>query len=59
MENHVDFLNKELKERYNFSLLDSNGKYRDTEELVNELSTLFNSLSDEEQNNLCELFLKD
>ena len=59
MENYVDFLNRELKERYNFSLLDSNGKYRDTEELVDELSTLFNSLSDEEQNNLCELFLND
>lgn len=59
MENYVDFLNKELKERYNFSLLDSNGKYRDTEELVDELSTLFNSLSDEEQNNLCKLFLND
>ena len=59
MENYVDFLNKELKERYNFSLLDSNGKYRDTEELVDELSTLFNSLPDEEQNNLYELFLND
>lgn len=59
MENYVDFLNKELKERYNFSLLDSNGKYRDTEELVDELSALFNSLPDEEQNNLCELFLND
>ena len=59
MENYVDFLNKELKERYNFSFLDSNGKYRDTEELVDELSTLFNSLSDEEQNNLCKLFLND
>lgn len=58
MENYVDFLNKELKEKYNFSLLDSNGKYRDTEELVDELSTLFNSLSTEDQNNLCELFLK-
>lgn len=59
MENYVDFLNKELKEKYNFSLLDSNGEYRDTEELVDELSTLLNSLSDEEQNNLCELFLND
>ena len=59
MENYVNFLNKELKERYNFSLLDSNGKYRDTEELVDELSALFNSLSDEEQNNLCKLFLND
>ena len=59
MENYVDFLNKELKEKYNFSLLDSDGEYRDTEELVDELSTLFNSLSDEEQNNLCELFLND
>lgn len=59
MENYVDFLNKELKERYNFSLLDSSGKYRDTEELVDELSILFNSLPDEEQNNLCELFLND
>lgn len=58
MDNYVDFLNKELKEKYNFSLLDSNGKYRDTEELVDELSTLFNSLSTEDQNNLCELFLK-
>ena len=58
MDNYVNFLNKELKERYNFSLLDSNGKYRDTEELVDELSTLFNSLSTEDQNNLCELFLK-
>lgn len=59
MENYVDFLNKELKEKYNFSLLDSDGEYRDTEELVDELSILFNSLSDEEQNNLCELFLND
>lgn len=58
MDNYVDFLNKELKEKYNFSLLDSNGKYRNTEELVDELSTLFNSLSTEDQNNLCELFLK-
>ena len=59
MESYVDFLSKELKERYNFSLLDSNGKYRDTEGLVDELSTLFNSLSDKEQNNLYELFLND
>lgn len=58
MDNYIDFLNKELKKKYNFSLLDSNGKYRDTEELVDELSTLFNSLSTEDQNNLCELFLK-
>ena len=59
MDNYVDFLNKELKKRYNFSLLDSNGKYRNTEEVVDELSILFNSLSEEEQNNLCELFLND
>lgn len=48
MDNYVDFLNKELKKRYNFSLLDSNGKYRNTEEVVDELSILFNSLSEEE-----------
>lgn len=59
MENYANFLNQELKEKYGLSLLDSKGEYRNIDEVVDELSKLFISLSEDEQDNLCKLFLGD
>lgn len=59
MDNYVSFLNQELKEKYGLSLLDSKGEYRNIDEVVDELSKLFISLPDDEQDNLCKLFLGD
>lgn len=59
MDNYVSFLNQELKEKYDLSLLDSKGEYRNIDEVADELGALFGSLSDDEQDNLCKLFLGD
>lgn len=42
-----------------FPLLNSEGEYKNIDEVLDELNKLFNSLPKDEQDNLCKLFLGD